>query len=125
MNSSYDLCDRVLIGCFQQLDFSCQLPVPGIHLGLSSSCCSVPVLFIFSLCDHGFLFCSHVKLLGLGGRHSSFCSLSQHWANGQTSAVKAQGGSFSVPLGLPNGKKIFPNLKNQDQLRVQLPLLVL
>lgn len=36
---------------------------------------------------------------------------------GQTLAVYVQGWSFSVPLGPPNYKEIFPNLKNQDQFR--------
>ena len=100
-----------------QLPATCTRYSPG----LSSSCCCMPA---FPLHAHGFV-CAVVT--------------PRHWAvveaplfllfgssTGQTLAVEAQGGPFSVSRS-PNCKEIFPNLKHQDQLssQVQHPLLIL
>lgn len=127
VESSYDLCVRVLIRSFQWLYFNCQLPVYQV----STVCLPLIALcqFFFPLCAHGFV-CSAVTsgcgVLVAGTAVSALWG--RHWANWQISAVKAQKkGAFSVPLRLPSCKEIFPKLTNKEQLssRVQRPRLVL
>lgn len=114
VESSYDLCVRVLIRSFQWLYFNCQLPVYQV----STVCLPLIALcqFFFPLCAHGFV-CSAVTsgcgVLVAGTAVSALWG--RHWANWQISAVKAQKKGLSLCLCVsPAVRKSSPNSQTRS-----------